>query len=204
QPTDLQLDPRLTKMVATFHKDLPMLQTWLAVAEKLLPVAPTLLGVGTPANYLIEVLDSTELRPGGGFIGNYGIATLSGRRLTEAQITDSNLLDRPYGVTSKYIPYPPAYTWFDLAPGSWSFRDSNLDADFPTAARYGEFTYRQEGGKIPVQGVIAITPALIQHALVITGPIYVPEYHEVVTAQNLIARIHFHQLGGAAADEGSS
>src|SRR5262249_5468927 len=31
-----------------------------------------------------------------------------------------------------------------------------------------------------------------------------PEYHEVVTAQNLIARIHFHQLGGAAVDEGSS
>ncbi|HYU74212.1 MAG TPA: DUF4012 domain-containing protein, partial [Ktedonobacteraceae bacterium] len=83
------------------------------------------------------------------------------------------------------------------------FRDSNLDADFPTAARYGEQTYIKEGGSMPVQGVIAITPALIEHAMAITGPIAVPEYQETVTAQNLVARIHYHQLGGRAAGEGS-
>jgi len=196
QPSDLQLDPRLGKIVATFHKDLPMLQTWLSVAERLLPVAPTLLGIGMPANYLIEVLDSTELRPAGGFIGNYGIATLSGGRLAAARITDVDLLDRPFEAAGGQIPFPAAYTWFDIAP-TWSFRDSNLDADFPTAARYGELTYKREGGNIPVQGVIAITPALIQKALNITGPIDVPEYHETVTTQNLIARIHYHQLGPA-------
>ena len=87
---------------------------------------------------------------------------------------------------------------------NWSLRDSNLDADFPTAAQYGEQNYLQEGGKGPVQGVIAITPALIEHALAITGPIAVPEYQETVTAQNIIARIHFHQLGGKAAGQGSS
>ncbi len=152
-------------------------------------------------NYLIEVLDSTELRPGGGFIGNYGIASLSNGRLSAAHITDVDLIDKPFESAGHVLPYPPAYGWFDLAPGSWSFRDSNLDADFPTAARYGEQTYREEGGHVPVQGVIAITPALIEQALAITGPITVPEYHETVTAQNLIARIHFHQLGHAG--EGS-
>jgi hypothetical protein len=200
QPADLQLDPRLAKMVATFHKDIPTLQTWLDMAEQILPVAPTLLGIGTPTNYLIEVLDSTELRPGGGFIGNYGIATFSGARLTAASITDTNLLDRPNGITSKAIPFPPAYKWFDLA-ASWSFRDSNLDADFPTAARYAEQNYKLDGGEIPVQGVIAMTPALIQQALKISGPIAIPEYHETVTSQNLISRIHYHQLGSAG--EGS-
>src|SRR5262249_36995151 len=113
-----------------------------------------LLGIRTPANYLIEVLDSSELRPGGGYIGNYGIATFSGGRLTAARITDTNLLDRPYNITGKAILFPSAYKWFDLA-SNWSFRDSNLDADFPTAARYAEQNYRLEGGKIPVQGVIA-------------------------------------------------
>jgi len=196
QPSDLQLDPRLSKLVATFHKNIPALQAWLDEAEKLLPVAPTLLGIGAPTNYLIEVLDSTELRPGGGFIGNYGIATFSGGRLTAARITDIDLLDRPYEAAGGKIPYPAAYSWFDIAP-TWSFRDSNLDADFPTAARYAEFTYKREGGSIPIQGVVAITPALIQHALEITGPIDVPEYHETVTAQNLIERIHYHQLGPA-------
>jgi Protein of unknown function (DUF4012) len=203
QPGDMQFDSRLPKLVSTFHKDVPVIQGWINTIQQLLPVAPTLLGIGTPTNYLINVLDSTELRPAGGFIGNYGIATFSGGRLSTAHITDVDLLDRPFEAAGHIIPYPAAYRWFDLAPASWSFRDSNLDADFPTAARYGEQTYIKEGGNVPVQGVIAITPALIEHALAITGPIAVPEYQETVTAQNLIARIHFHQLGGKAAGEGS-
>jgi Protein of unknown function (DUF4012) len=206
QPNNVQFDARLSKLFAGFRKEIPTIQAWLDTFGNLLPVLPSLLGIGTPANYLIEILDSTELRPAGGFIGNYGIATFSGGRLKTAHITDVVLLDVPYELAGHVIPYPATYSWFShyLAKGSWSFRDSGLDADFPTAARYGELTYKQEGGNIPVQGVIAITPALIQHALAITGPIYVPEYNETVTAQNLIARIHFHQLGGTAAGEGSS
>lgn len=78
QPGDVQFDPRISKLVNTFHRDLPDIQAILADVQELLPVIPTLLGIGTPANYLIEVLDSTELRPAGGFIGNYGIATFVG------------------------------------------------------------------------------------------------------------------------------
>ncbi len=203
QPSDLQLDPRLGKYLATFQRDIPQLQAWLETIERLLPVAPTLLGIGTPANYLIEILDSTELRPGGGFIGNYGIATFSGGRLTAAHITDTYLLDKAYDATGYTIPYPSAYTWFNLA-ASWSLRDSNLDADFPTAARYAELNYAREGGSIPVQGVIAITPALIERALEITGPINVPEYHETVTAQNLVDRIHYYQVGPGNTDHGDA
>jgi len=194
QPGDLQLDPRLNKLVTTFHKDIPALQSQLDVAEKILPIIPTVLGIGTPTNYLIEVLDSSELRPGGGFIDSYGIATFSGGQLTTAHITDVDLLDKPFEAAGGQIPFPAAYGWFDLA-STWSFRDSNLDADFPTAARYGELTYKREGGKVPVQGVIAVTPEFIERALAITGPINVPEYHDTITAQNLVARIHYHQLG---------
>ena len=206
QPGDVQFIPQVGKMVTTFQSELPMLQTWLDAVGKLLPLLPAMLGIGTPAHYLVEVLDSTELRPTGGFIGNYGIATFSGGRLTSARITDVVLLDHPYELAGHRIAYPPAYSWFPnyLAANSWSFRDSNLDADFPTAARYGELNYQREGGNVPVLGVIAITPALIQNALAITGPIYVPEYHQTVTAQNLVSLIHFHQLGGSLAGEGSS
>jgi hypothetical protein len=87
------------------------------------------------------------------------------------------------------------YSWFDIAPTSWSLGDSNLDADFPTNAKNAQQNYKKEGGTTPVQGVIAITPLLIQHALTITGPIAVPEYHETVTAQNLLDRIQYYQVG---------
>lgn len=194
-PADVQFDPGLAKIFTSFQKEVPLLQTWFVEIDRLLPILPTLFGIGTPTNYLVEILDTTELRPGGGYIGNYGLITLSGGRLTTAHITDTNLLDRPYEATSS-IPYPAAYTWFDIAPQGWSFRDSNLDADFPTSARNGEQTYAKEGSSVPVQGVIAMTPTLMQHIIGITGPIYVPEYQETVTASNLIARIHFHQLVG--------
>ena len=52
----------------------------------------------------LEVLDSTELRPGGGFIGNYGIATFSGGRLTAAHITDTYLLDKDNLTAGHTIP----------------------------------------------------------------------------------------------------
>ena len=199
-PSDMQLDPRISKLITAFHKYLPAILSWLADADKLLVIAPTALGIGTPATYLIEVLDSSELRPGGGFIGNYGMITFSKGREVNAHITDTDLLDRPFEAAGHVIPYPAAYRWFDIAPGSWSLRDSNLDADFPTAARYGEQDYKLEGGTVSFQGVIAITPALIQRILEITGPISVPEYHEIVTAQNLIDRIHYYQL---VANQGS-
>jgi Protein of unknown function (DUF4012) len=207
QPGDIQFIPQVSKMLGTFQSVLPTAQAWLSAISGLFPVLPSILGIGgTPSHYLIEVLDSTELRPGGGFIGNYGIATLMGGRLASARISDTQLLDHPFENAGHTIPYPLSESWFSnyLAGRSWSLRDSNLVADFPTSAQYGELNYRREGGIVPLQGVIAITPALIQHALAITGPIDVPEYHETVTPQNLIALIHFHQLGGPAAGQGSS
>jgi hypothetical protein len=210
-PDDTQLDPRVGKLMTAFHTYLPTLLSSLSDVNKLLPVLPTLLGIGTPTNYLIEVLDSTELRPGGGFIGNYGILTLTNGRESNAHITDVDLLDRPFEAAGHTIAIPPAYQWFDIAFGNWSLRDTNLDADFPTVARYSQQNYKLEGGAGTFQGVMAITPVLIQHLLQITGPINVPEYHEVITAQNLIERIHYHQLAAsegvdtiAAADGNSS
>jgi len=213
QPDDLHVDPRISKMFGTFTEGLPALQAGLENVDTLLTVMPALLGIDKPANYLLEMLDSTELRPGGGFIGNYGFVTLSGGKLAAAHVIDVDLLDRSFRATIGKVPtvrfpYPPTYSWFGnfVAHDSWSLRDSNLAPDFPLNAKYGELNYLREGGKFPsdgpMQGVIAITPALIEHALEITGPIAVPEYHETVTSQNLISRIHYYQLGGGGVVSG--
>ena len=194
QPADLQVDPRISTLLVKLRSALPGLRAGLSAAEQFMSVAPTLLGIGAPANYLVEVLDSTELRPGGGFIGNYGIASLSAGRLTSVHLTDVYLLDNPFFYSGQHIPFPPQYQWFPFSQSKWGLRDSNLDADFPTVARYGEQYYSLEGGTDTLQGVIAITPAFMQQTLAITGPIRIPEFGEVVTAQNLIDLIHYHLL----------
>jgi Protein of unknown function (DUF4012) len=195
QSLDMLQNARMSELVNSVRKNIPLFQEGLHRIESVLPVLPALLGIGTPTNYFVEVLDSTELRPGGGFIGNYGTVTLSGGLLVTAHITDTDLLDHPFAASGMGIPFPPAYSWFDIARGNWGVRDSNLDADFPTDAQTAEAKYVREGGSVPLQGVLAITPTLIQHALAITGPVTIPEYHETVNAQNLIERIHYYQLG---------
>lgn len=192
---DLATVPQAAEEADALRAELPNIQQTLGTLITLASVAPAILGVGQPASYLVEQLDSTELRPGGGFIGTYGVLTLASAHVSNFFMTDVDLLDRPFEAAGHTIPYPSQYQWFPLAPSSWSLRDSNLDADFPTAARYAEQIFRIEGGTTPLQGVIAITPWLIQRALAITGPIHVPEYGVTVTAANLVDEIHFYQLG---------
>lgn len=204
-PVDsVQFYPQADKMLTLFQQQIPTIRVLLDTIDQLIPVIPLLLGMSIPTNYFLEVLDSTELRPGGGFIGNYGTVTLSGGRLASAHITDVSLIDSAFRFAGNKIPYPSVYSWFPhfLGQGSWSLRDSNLDADFPTDAAYAEQNYVREGGNIPLQGVIAITPTFIEHVLDMTGPIAIPEYAETVTAQNLIERIHYHQLGSAGEGSG--
>lgn len=202
QPGDVSFDAHLAKLLWEFQANIPAVRSALAQEDLLLPALPALLGIGTPAHFLLEILDSTELRPGGGFIGNYGIATFTGGRLSTVHITDAYLLDKAFEYAGHSLPFPPSYQWFAnyLGLSSWSLRDSNLDADFPTAARYGELNFEREGGNVPLQGVIAVTPSFIEQVLDITGPISVPEYQETVTAQNLVSLIHFHQLGQGGSD----
>ena len=204
------LDPRLGSLLSAVSTNLPEFQQGLQDAKSFMAVLPQLLGVGQPANYLLEVMDSTELRPGGGFIGNVGTLTLSGGRLQgKPQIKDVDIIDNndnPY----RGIPIPPQFSWFTSGGSSLLLQDSNMDADFPSDAQRAIHLYSVAGGKNfydtptgqPItansfQGVIAITPWLIENMLQITGPISVPTSNGTtvkVNSSNLISEIHFFQL----------
>jgi hypothetical protein len=65
----------------------------------LLTIAPAMLGIGQPANYIVIAMDRSELRAGGGFQGNYGILTLKGGK----QPADEPLsLVNTYDLDQKY------------------------------------------------------------------------------------------------------
>ena len=194
-PQDLQVDPGAGKVVAAFHRYLPSLEALLRQTDQLLPVLPALLGVPNPAYYIVEILDNSNLRPGGGIIKDYGYVTFIGGRLSSAHIDDANLLDSRFQATGNSLPLPSVYRWFDPGSQGWGLRDSNLDADFPTDARYAEQNFKSEGGRVAPLGVIAITPALMEKALKISGPIAIPELHVTVTADNLTALIRYYQVG---------
>jgi hypothetical protein len=196
----------------------------------LLDVAPSLLGIGEPAYYLIVAMDSSELRPGGGFQGNYGILTLEGGKQSAKHplaLSDVYTLDEKYYHNPAYNafpdpndpecassgPQPPAYYWwwpyrnFSCEFG-WGLRDSNLSPDFPTNARTAMRIVSDTGDQVPnngpLQGVIAFTPGLIKGLLRVTGPIKVgAPFNDTVTADNLEHEIHSFQLGSQQPKGGS-
>lgn len=171
----------------------PQIRSTLVAGQAWLAVAPVLLGVKSPEKLLFIMQDRTELRATGGFMGNYGVATISGGRMDPFTLRNTYLLDYPYlGRTGGYS-MPAVYDWWPF--GGFAMRDANLAGDFPTSAQLIMKVYRAEGGA-PVNGVVAFTPVPVEQALELIGPVRVPGYPDVVTASNLEDRIHIHQLTG--------
>ncbi|MFL5658744.1 MAG: DUF4012 domain-containing protein, partial [Ktedonobacteraceae bacterium] len=169
---------------------LPQAQDMIVQAQGLVGLVAWLLGVGQPRRFLIQTMDSAELRPGGGFTGQYGILQIQGGRMSPFNLTDVTLLDYAQNGTAIGRTAPPGYSWMNF--GNWGVRDSNLSGDFPTTARMTMQLFEAEGGG-PVDGDIAFTPALIGHILDVTGPIKVPGYNETITSKNLEDRLHYYQ-----------
>ncbi|HZC05979.1 MAG TPA: DUF4012 domain-containing protein [Ktedonobacterales bacterium] len=180
-----------THLLAKYDQLAPTLSASVDSLGALLAAAPSLLGTDHPASFLVEILDETELRGGGGFIGNYGIVTVTGGRMAKVSVKDTYLLDGPY-LAHHSRAFPASYRWFPLA-GSMGLRDSNLSPDFPANAQLAENIYHQESGQ-SVNGVIAFNPAFISQLLQLTGPIAVPGYPGTVTSQNLVQTIHHYQF----------
>ncbi len=174
---------------------LPQIQTDLVQVRDLLGVANWLLGVDAPRTFLVQTMDRSELRPTGGFTGQYGELQIKAGRVAPFNLRDISLVE--YVDNSKTIGQsaPPQYvSWWPFA--NWGLRDSNVSADFPTSAQIAINQYQYEVGH-QVDGVILVTPFLIEHILQIIGPIYVPAYKDTITAQNLEDRLHYYQQDNA-------
>lgn len=178
-------------LLARYDQLAPTLTATVDSMQAILAAAPSLLGTDKPASYLVEILDDTELRGGGGFIGNYGVLTVTDGRMAKAAVTDTYLLDGPYQAKHNRA-LPAQYSWFPLTT-NLGLRDSDLSPDFPQNAQLAERIFQEESGQ-SVNGVVAITPAFIAQLLVLTGPVPVPGYPVTVTSQNLVQTIHQYQF----------
>ena len=195
---------------------LPLAPNIFAELKTLLDAAPGLLGIGQPAYYLVVAMDRTELRPGGGFQGNYGILEINGGKQSKSHplsLGDVYPLDAAYAKAhpetpptgsscGHTTPEPPEYYWWwpvrCIRDYGWGLRDSNLSPDFPTNAQTAmqivQDTPNQTLNGAHLAGEIAFTPVLIEDLLRLTGNITLPQYHVTVTPQNLEATIHYFQL----------
>ncbi len=162
-------------------------------AEPWLAAAPELLGYPEPKTYLLLLQNNTELRPTGGFIGTFGVVTLSHGSIARFETENVYNLDEPAKSYNEKIPPEPIRRY--LKQSQWFFRDANWDPDFPsTAARAIQF-YKDERGPVArFDGVIAFTPQLIEDLLSVAGPVTVGDV--AFTPENLVDTLAYHvELG---------
>ncbi len=148
---------------------------------------PSLLGFSQTKTYLVLFQNSNELRPGGGFIGSYGIAKMQNASIKDFTAQDVYSLD---GQLQGHVS-PPVPLQKYLGVQNWFLRDSNFSVDQNQNAATESYFYTLESGKT-VDGVILVDTFVLQKLLDLTGPISVPEYNQQITSQNFFQLFEDH------------
>jgi hypothetical protein len=142
--------------------------------------------------YLILFQNNMELRPGGGYIGSFGILKIKEGKVTEIGVHNSNVFDERVnsGITP---PYPMEET---LKISNWEFRDSNWSPDFEENAQRAVDFYRIQGGAENLNGVVAISTELLTSFLKFTGPVSVDGYPGEYNHENAIEKLEYQVQRG--------
>jgi len=169
------------------QKKIDELQSILGQVYDLANVLPEILGHYGARHYILVFENNAELRPTGGFIGTYGVVTFSEGKL-DNYFTD-NVYNPDGQIAEQDLCVLPPKPLQRLA-GCWGMRDANWSPDFPTSAAQIMHFYEQGTGRSS-DGVIAITPEVIEDLLSLTGPIYLQKWDEVITSENAIDTIQY-------------
>jgi Protein of unknown function (DUF4012) len=173
----------------------PLLDTYVDVSARL----PAILGWDGPRRYLVLTQDPSELRPGGGFIGSFGIIAFDRGRITERHFQDVVPLDFPWDYPR--IEPPQELADYLLGPKQpWQFADANWSPDFPTSAQDALRLYTNESGDTRIDGVLGMTTYTIDELLKVTGPMAVPDYNVTIASGETTLKVL--QLTRAASTPG--
>lgn len=138
-----------------------------------------LLGGNGPRKYLFLLQNNQEMRATGGFIGTYALMDVSDGVMRRFFVDG---IFNPDGQLKENIVPPKP---IQKVSAGWSLHDSNWFPDFPVSAEKAIFFYEKTGGPT-VDGVITLTPTVMQKLLSVTGPIELPQYGLTVDADNFI------------------
>ena len=143
---------------------------------------------GGERNLAILFLNTSELRPGGGFIGSYAHVRLIGGKVSEVTIHDINEPDRL--LEESIIPPQQVRT----IVRNWHAADANWWFDFrKSSEKVLEFLEKSEfyqgSSTVKFDGAVGVTPHILQDILAVTGPVKLPKQEITVTSDSVIYEI---------------
>ncbi|OGZ00791.1 MAG: hypothetical protein A3B13_00405 [Candidatus Liptonbacteria bacterium RIFCSPLOWO2_01_FULL_45_15] len=135
---------------------------------------------------LVLFENSSELRPGGGFIGSYADVVFSGGSIKSIEVHDINDADRK--LEANIVPPKP----LQAIQKSWTIANSNWFFDSSvSAAKTIQLMEKSKmyAGKISFDGAIAVSPGVVSDILEITGPIDLQSRNLTISKDNFITEI---------------
>ena len=132
--------------------------------------------------YLLIFQNNREMRASGGFMGSYAILDIYRGNIEKFEVPAGGTYDVSGQVLEDIVPPDPLLY---ISP-NWQFHDANWWPDWPTSARKIIWFF-EKGAYTTVDGVLTITPTVIESLLPIFGPIDLREkYDTVITEENLV------------------
>lgn len=178
----------LRQRTSELKRQMEEVRTLAGAGKKLVEILPEIMGTdGKRKEYLVLFQNENELRPGGGFIGSYGILSFEGGKLLNLDIRDVYEAD---GQLKGHVEPPEAIKTY-LGEAGWFMRDANWEASFPAAAKDVKWFLEKETGR-GVDGVIGVNLAVAKSILEATGEVSVPDFKEKVNKDNLYEQAEFY------------
>jgi len=157
-------------------------------ADKVVSYLELVLSTYEPKKYLILFVNNMELRPGGGFIGSFGILTTKYFTLDDLKIYDVYDAD---GQLTAHIPPPKPIEKYLQLP-HWFLRDSNFSPDFLEDYNQALFFLDKEIGMTDFSGGMVITTSAIENILSVFGNLYLPDYKEYINDKNFYLKTQLY------------
>jgi len=131
--------------------------------------------------------NNLELRPSGGYLGNFGILKVKNGQVVSLEIHDTNIFDGFGRIKTE----PPQPIKDYLKIDNWQMRDANWSPDFPTSAQQAEYFYKLQGGQEEFDGIIGINAALLPDLLKLTGPVYLEKFDKRFESKDVLEQLEY-------------
>lgn len=160
----------------------------LEISKKFLPHFDSIFAHNSEKKYLLLFANNMEIRPGGGFIGSFGIVTIKNYNIPTITVYDVYDAD---GQLSAHIPPPDPIRDYLHQP-HWFLRDSAFSPDFYENYQSATKFLEKEMGFTDFDGGVLITTSAIQQILDAVGTMYIPGINETVTKDNFYLKAQLY------------
>ncbi|OIP84672.1 hypothetical protein AUK04_02085 [Candidatus Roizmanbacteria bacterium CG2_30_33_16] len=167
----------------------------LQISAQVKTIPPLLIKImakNSEKKYLLFFANNMELRPGGGFIGSFGIMTWKDLTMTDLKIYD--VYDADGQLTAHVDPPEPIRKY--LKQPHWFLRDSAFSPDFSVNYQIAKFFLEKEVGLKDFSGAFLFTTTAIKQLLSAYEKINLVDFNEIVTKDNFYLKAQYYAEKG--------